>query len=97
MKIKTKSGFVCDVDPERAKDWRFCKALAQCDSEDESTMIKGITFVVPFLLGDEGEQKLIEHLSNEKKIAPVDKVISEFKNILEKMGEETKKLQSSQG
>ena len=96
MKIKTKSGFVCDVNPERAKDWRFCKALAKCDSEDESSIIQGITFVVPFLLGEDGEKKLMEHVTNEDGIAPVPEIIKEFKNILEKMGEETKKLQSSQ-
>lgn len=96
MKIKTKSGFVCDVNPERAKDWRFCKALAKCDSEDESSIIQGITFVVPFLLGENGEKKLMEHVTNKDGIAPVPEIIKEFKNILEKMGEETKKLQSSQ-
>ncbi len=96
MKIKTKSGFVCDVNPERAKDWRFCKALAKCDSEDESSIIQGITFVVPFLLGEDGEKKLMEHVTNDDGIAPVPEIIKEFKNILEKMGEETKKLQSSQ-
>lgn len=96
MKIKTKSGFVCEVDAERAKDWRFCKALAKCDSEDESTMIQGITYVVPFLLGEKGEQKLMEHVKDENGHVPMEKVIQEFKNILTKMGEETKKLQSSQ-
>ena len=55
MKIKTKSGFVCDVNPDLAKDWRFCKGLAKLDSGDESQVIQGITFLVPFLLGDDGE------------------------------------------
>lgn len=96
MKIKTKSGFVCDVNPERAKDWRFCKALAKCDSEDESEIIQGLSFVLPFFMGKEGEEKLIKHVTNEDGIAPVTEMIKEFKNILEKMGDEIKKSQSSQ-
>lgn len=95
MKITTKSGFVCNVNEDRAKDWRFCKALAKCDSEDESQIIQGITYVVPFLLGKEGEEKLIEHVTNKDGIAPVDQILSEFKEILQLMGEETKKSQSS--
>lgn len=96
MKVKTKSGFVCDVNAEKAKDWRFCKALAKCDSEDESDIIKGITFVVPFLLGEKGESSLMDHVTNKDGIAPVTDIIKEFKEILEQIGEETKKLQPSQ-
>ena len=47
MKIQTKSGFVCEVDEAKVTDWRFCKALAKCDSGDESAMIQGVTYVVP--------------------------------------------------
>ena len=96
IKVRTKSGFVCEVDPERAKDWRFCKALAKCDSQDESELIQGMTFVVSFLLGKD-EDKLIEHISKSNNgLAPVDKIIEEFKEILVEMGKEVKKSQSSQ-
>lgn len=97
MKIKTKSGFVCDVNPERAKDWRFCKALAKCDSNDESEIIQGLSFILPFMMGEDGEEKLIKHVTNEDGIAPVPEMIKEFKNILQKMGEELKKSAPSQG
>ena len=96
MKIKTKSGFVCDVNPEKAKDWRFCRALAKCDSDDESEIIQGLSFVLPFFMGKEGEEKLIQHVTNKDGIAPVTEMIKEFKNILTKMGEEIKKSQPSQ-
>lgn len=48
MKIKTKSGFECNVNEKKAKDWRFIKLLALCDSGDESDALKGITQAVPF-------------------------------------------------
>lgn len=95
MKITTKSGFVCNVNKDRAKDWRFCKALAKCDSEDESQVIQGITFVVPFLLGEDGEERLIKHVTNKEGVAPVDVMLLEFKEILQAMGDEVKKSQSS--
>ena len=94
MKIKTKSGFVCEVNPDIVKDWRFCKALAKCDSGDESSVIQGITFAVPFLLGEAGERKLIEHVTDENGIAPVKEISTEFKEIITLMGKEVKKSQS---
>lgn len=96
MNIKTKSGFSCKVNEARAKDWRFAKGLADCDSGDESRILKGMTFVVPFLLGEKGEEALIKHVTNKNGIAPTDLIMSEFKEILSLMGEETKKSLSSQ-
>lgn len=96
MKIKTKSGFVCDVNPNKAKDWSFCKMLAKCDSQDGSAILEGMTFVVPFLLGEDGETKLVKHVMDEDGIAPVDRIMAEFREILQLMGKETKKSQSSQ-
>lgn len=96
MKIKTKSGFACEVDENRAKDWRFIKALAKCDSGDESLVLEGITFVVPFLFGDEGEDRLIKHVTNKDGIVPTPDIIKEFREVMSLLGEEAKKSQSSQ-
>ena len=96
MKIKTKSGFTCEVNEEKVKDWRFCKSLAKCDSGDESAMLQGITFVVPFLLGEDGEEALLKHITNKEGLAPTEKIIEEFKDIMNQLGEASKKSQSSQ-
>lgn len=96
MKIQTKSGFVCNVNENKVKDWRFCKSLAKCDSGEESTVIQGLAFVVPFLLGDDNEEALIKHVSDKDGIASTDKILAEFKEILLKIGESAKKSQSSQ-
>ena len=47
------SGFVCNVNERRAKDWRFIKAMADWDSGDESRALKGVTTAVPLLLYNE--------------------------------------------
>ena len=96
MKIQTKSGFVCDVNENKAKDWRFCKNLAKCDTDDESSVIQGIAFVVPFLLGSDGEEALIRHVSDDDGIASTQRILEEFKEIMNLMSENIKKSQSSQ-
>ena len=96
MEIHTMSGFVCNVNEKKAKDWRFIKAMADWDSGDESRALKGVTAALPLLLGKEGEQKLLEHVSDEDGIADIELMMSEFKEIVVLMGEEIKKSQTSQ-
>lgn len=96
MEIHTMSGFVCNINEKKAKDWRFIKAMADWDSGDESRALKGVTAALPLLLGKEGEQKLLEHVSDEDGIADIELMMSEFKEIVVLMGEETKKSQTSQ-
>lgn len=96
MEIHTMSGFVCNINEKKAKDWRFIKAMADWDSGDESRALKGVTAALPLLLGKEEEQKLLEHVSDEDGIADIELMMSEFKEIVVLMGEETKKSQTSQ-
>lgn len=96
MKVQTKSGFVWNVKEEKAKDWRFSRHLAMCDSNDGSEVLKGITFCVPFLLGEDGEEALMKHVEDKNGAVASEKVIREFNEIVTLLGEEVKKLQSSQ-
>ena len=95
MKVKTKSGFSCEINENKMKDWRFIKALALCDSQDESKRLEGITTAVPFLFGDKGEAALIKHVTKDG-IASTEAIISEFREVLSMVGDEIKKSQSSQ-
>lgn len=95
MKVKTKSGFSCDINEKKMKDWRFIKALAKCDSQDESKRLEGITFLVPFLFGEKGEATLIKHVTKDG-IASTEDIIGEFREVLTLASAELKKSQSSQ-
>ena len=95
MEIHTMSGFVCKVNEKKAKDWRFAKALADCDSGDDSRILKGMTFAVPFLLG-EYESKLMDHVADENGVIDSDMIMKEFDEILSLIGAEAKKSQPSQ-
>lgn len=93
MKIKTKSGFVCDVDERKAKDWRFAKLLAKAD--EDSSAISAISDMVTYLLGEDGESKLMEHVKDKDGFIPSSDVIAEFKEIMKLCGESVKKSASS--
>jgi hypothetical protein len=94
IKIKTKSGFVIEIDENKGKDWRFTKALAQW--ENDETVLQGLSFCVPFLLGDDGEKALMEHVTQEDGSIPAEMMINEFREILNLLGDKVKKLASSQ-
>lgn len=94
IKVKTKSGFVIDVDENKAKDWRFTEALA--DWQSDETAIVGLTVCLKFLLGDKGKKALMEHVTDKNDYIPTERMIEEFKEILELLGDEVKKSESSQ-
>ena len=95
MYVKTKSGFECEINERKVKDWKFAKALAKCDSGDESQALEGATFIVPFLLGKDGENALMEHLTDDGGIVETAAILTEIKEIMALVGAEIKKSQSS--
>lgn len=90
VKVQTTSGFVCNVDERKAKDWNFLEALVDCDNENESIALRGITKVVPLLLGTNEFEKLKKHVEKDG-FTDVEVIMSEFKEILEQIGQQTKK------
>ncbi len=96
MKIKTKSGFACNIDEKKCKDWRFVKLLAMMDSDDESEQLLGTTRAVTFLFGNEGEEALMKHVADKDGNVDGGQLISEFKEVLQLTSAELKKSASSQ-
>ena len=94
MKIKTKSGFECEVNERRLKDWRYVKAAAKINGGNEADILDAITFAVPFLLEDEGEKALMDHITVDD-VADTEKMLAEFLEITQIAGEKAKKSLSS--
>lgn len=80
--IVTESGFECDVNEAITKDWRFTKAIAMADSKDESKKLQGYVQVVELLLGDEGEERLMEHVKTTDGIVPLKAINGEVISLI---------------
>lgn len=96
MRVKTKSGFSCNVDENKIKDWRYVKAAASAAKGNEAEAISNIVYMVNFLLGDKDEARLIEHVTDKDGIADATRIQTEFEEITRLMGEQIKKSTSSQ-
>lgn len=96
MEVKTKSGFVCEVNEKIVADWDFVMLLRKSESEDVTTRLVASIDAVQMLLGDDGAAALAEHVKDENGIKNSAKVFEEFKEIMTLLGEESKKSQSSQ-
>lgn len=77
-KIKTESGFECEIDLEKIKNYELVEALAELE-ENALTLPK----VVNMIFGKEQTGKLKDHLRTEDGVVPVEKMMNEIKEIFE--------------
>jgi len=95
---KTSSGFEFEIDEESTKNYRFVKATAKAASKSatQEERIEATMQTIPFLLGEDQEEKLVEHLESkaENGIATVEDVMSEVKEIME-VAKENKTVKNS--
>ena len=85
LKGKTESGFAFEIDESIGDDMEFVEALAAVD-DNPLQMPK----VLEGALGKEQKTKLYDHVRNDKGKVPIEKVLEEFVEILNKAGEQTK-------
>ena len=95
MKIKTKSGFEVNINERRLKDWRYIKAAAKMNEGDQSEIATQLAFAVPFLLGADGEAALMKHVEDSDGIVDSERLIAEYIEVTQIVGEKVKKSQSS--
>ena len=55
-----------------------------------------MTFVVPFILGEDGEAALMEHVQKDDEIIDTNDILKEIREIITLAGEEIKKSESLQ-
>lgn len=95
MKVKTKSGFVIDIDEGKVAEWTFVDNLVDMESADQSRRIVATRNAIKYLLGEDGTEKLAEHVKNDKGIRSFGLMLEEFKEIMALLGEKQKKSSSS--
>lgn len=76
IKGKTKSGFNYEIDEEALNDYRLLKEIARVEEEPLR-----FPFLLERLLTSEQEEKLLNHLEDEKGRVDPDKVMDEIKDI----------------
>lgn len=76
IKGKTKSGFNYEIDEEALNDYRLLKEIARVEEEPLR-----FPFLLERLLTSEQEEKLLDHLEDEKGRVDPDKVMDEIKDI----------------
>ena len=95
MKVKTKSGFVYDIDEGKVAEWTFVDNLVDMESADQTRRIIATRNAIKYLLGEEGTEKLAEHVKDDKGIRNFGRMLEEFKEIMALLGEKQKKSSSS--
>lgn len=86
MQITTKSGFVCDVDPDVINNMELIDALAELQGGNKLAY----PTVCLLVLGKETRAKLYDHLRNEAGRVPMQDVDRELTEIMEALGKPAK-------
>lgn len=95
MKIKTKSGFECEINERKFSDWRYLEASTKVNSTDTKAILDGIVFLVPFILGEDGKNALMNHLKDDDGIVETASILAEFREIEDLVGKKVKKSKPS--
>ena len=91
MKILTQTGFECEVNIEKIKDWRFVKTNAKlAKASSDVDILNYMDDCINILLGVDQAEKLYDHLAKETGIVDYEKVTSEYNHIVAMLSNEAK-------
>lgn len=82
LHVTTSTGFECDINPRLTKDYRFIKLLRNLMSDDQTDQFKSLVDMIHFLLGKEGEERIMNHVMDEDGIADIELINKEVTEIL---------------
>lgn len=82
LHLTTSSGFECDINPKIVKDYRFVKLMRNIMSDDKNEQFKSLVDMIHFLLGEEGEERIMTHVMDEDGIADIELINKEVTEIL---------------
>lgn len=94
IKIKTKSGFSCEVDGNALKSRQFTRIMASASSKDSKERLRADVQLSDFILGDD-EQRLCEHVMDEDGFVSQEKFEEELIEIMNIMIEKVKGAKKS--
>lgn len=83
IKIKTSSGFECEINSNKKNDWRLLKAISKC--EHSETALEGGIELEAALLGPDGSDALEKHLEEQDGYVDISKLFDELREILDQI------------
>lgn len=99
MKIKTKSGFTCEINDKKIGSWNAIEmytGISKAAEELQYDKVMNLTAdLYKFMLGEDGYKALKDHLKDEDGIVNAETVTKEFNEIMNLAN--LKKSESSQG
>lgn len=95
MKITTSEGFECEINERKFTDYRFLQLMRKFYSKDETEQFDAMSKLVPYVLGNDQEDSLVEFCSDETGYADQAKVLKTFEEIFDAAKEESQKAKKS--
>ena len=95
VKIKTESGFECEVNENSLRDWRFIHALRDMSQKDSLVRMQGVYNMILLVLGEEGEKALSEHVKDETGFIDALKMAAEVNEIVTKLKDTSSSIKNS--
>lgn len=95
IKGKTKRGFAFEVNESVGKDFRIVIATKQLNSEDTLEKVEGTYNFVEAILGKAGVDELVKFVIKETGFADTEIVLSEAKEILSFVSENSEEVKKS--
>lgn len=86
MKIKTKSGFTCEINEKKVGSWNAIEmytGISKAAEELQYDKVMNLTAeLYKFMLGDDGYKALCEHLKDDDGIVDAATITKEFNEIM---------------
>lgn len=96
MKVRTGSGFECEVPSGISHDFRFIKARQALKSDDPDKSNEAALDMVSIVFcNEEEENRFLLHLADKDGRIPIEDVFREIGEILTQAGENDKKIKNS--
>lgn len=93
------NGFEVEVDEKVVKTYRFARLIGRATSKDDNERIYANSKILSFLIGDKGEEELLDYVQKQTGEEPTEEEITaltiEMINLMKKENEEIKKSSSS--
>ena len=96
MKVRTGSGYECEIPGGISSDFRFIKARQAMKSEDPDTANQAMLDMVSIIFcNEEEENRFLLHLADKDGRIPLEDVFHELGEILAQAGDKDKKVKNS--